>query len=233
MENLDVFLLALFCFIMGATLVGAIVYLRSGQKRRPADENSPDPDLVEVAHLWRSRNTNRMIVELDEKNYASASELSVNQQQRLASTASVLQTWLREGAPSPAPTPEIRTNPSPEASPLANDQPTPASLAQEVKPIAARPLEAFSRVFTTTSTQTAPKFKSIATQINEILQAHLPGSPFEAQGIALVETPNQGVVVRVGSEEYQGVDAVPNPEVRAFIKAAVAEWEGKAREGIR
>ena len=89
----------------------------------------------------------------------------------------------------------------------------------------ARPLDALNRAFTSSPPQAVPKFKSIAAQINEVLQTRLPGSPFEALGIALIEMPDQGVVVRVGSRSIAGVEAVPDPAVRAFIKAAVAEWE--------
>jgi hypothetical protein len=104
---------------------------------------------------------------------------------------------------------------------------------QELKPVPARPLDALNRVFTSSPAQAAPKFKSIAAQINEILQNRLPGSPYEAVGIDLIETPDQGVVVRVGAEEFPGVEAVSDPGVRAMIKAAVAEWEEKTRGGIR
>ena len=97
----------------------------------------------------------------------------------------------------------------------------------------ARPLDAINRAFISVPTQAAPKFKSIAAQINDVLQSRLPGSPFEAVGINLIETPDQGVVVRVGSEEFPGVEAVSDPAVRAFIKAAVAEWEANTRTGIR
>jgi hypothetical protein len=236
MENLDVFVLALFCFIMGATLVGLVAYLRGGKAKNLPGDSPADPDLVEVAHLWRSRKTKRMIVELDEKIYTSASELSTDQQQRLAGSASVLLSWLAEGEPSKEPQPAAAAQPvSPIQPAAAKEQarPMPAFPAQEVKPVPARPLDAINRSFTSGPTQAVPKFKSIAAQINEVLQARLPGSPFEAVGIHLIETPDQGVIVRVGSEEFAGVEAVPDPAVRAFIKAAVAEWEVKARTGIR
>ena len=99
--------------------------------------------------------------------------------------------------------------------------------------MAARPLEALNRALVPNPSQMAVQFKSIAAQINDVLQSRLPGSPYAGQGIALVETPDQGVVVRIGIEEYPGVEAVPDPEIRSFIKAAVAEWEARTRRGIR
>ena len=233
MENLDVFVLALFCFLMGAGLVGLIVYSRGSTSKPSSGSNTSDPDLEEVARLWRSRKANRIVVQLGENHYAAARELSPEQQQHLARAISVLQTWLTEGEPAKAPPAPAAPRPGLPTAPKEQELPLPVSPAQEVKPVPARPLDALNRAFTSSPAKAAPKFKSIATQINDILQAHLPGSPFEAQGISLVERPDQSVVVRVGSEEYPGVDTVPDPAVRAFIKAAVAEWEASTRAGIK
>ena len=235
MENLDTFLLALFCFVMGATVVGLVVYLRGGS-RNAAEGKTPDPDLVAVARLWRSRKTRRLVVEMDEKTYATASELSSEQQQHLAGSAAVLKSWLLEGEPAKEPQAATVVPPAPPAPPAAvKEQVTvpPIAPPAEIKPVPARPIDALSRTFSSNPLPAVPKFRSIAVQINEVLQKRLPGSPFEAVGIALIEMPDQGVVVRVGAEEYTGVEAVPDPEVRAFIKAAVAAWEANTRTGIR
>jgi hypothetical protein len=235
MENLDTFLLALFCFVMGATVVGLVVYLRAGS-RNAAEAKPPDPDLVAVARLWRSQKTKRLVVELDEKTYATASELSSEQMQRLAGSAVVLQNWLNEGEPAKEMREAAVVPPALPAPPAAvKEQVTvpPITPPAEVKPVPARPIDALSRTLSSNLPAAVPKFRSIAVQINEVLQKRLPGSPFEAVGIALIEMPDQGVVVRVGAEEYTGVEAVPDPAVRAFIKTAVAEWEANTRTGIR
>ena len=236
MENLDTFLLALFCFVMGATVVGLVVYLRSGSSRNTPEGKTPDPDLVEVARLWRSYKTMRLVVEMDEKTYLAASELSSEQQQRLAGGAAVLQSWLADEEPAKATEAPLVAPPAPSIPPAAVKEQSaavPIAMAEAVKPVPARPIDALSRTFSPNPPAAVPKFKSIAVQINEVLQKQLPGSPFEAVGIALIEMPDQGVVVRVGTEEYAGVEAVPDPAVRAFIKAAVAEWEANTRTGIR
>ena len=236
MENLDTFLLALFCFVMGATAVGLVVYLRGGSSRNAAEGKTPDPDLVAVARLWRSRKTRRMVVEMDEKTYATAIELSSEQMQRLAGSAAVLQSWLAEEEPAKEAEAPMVTPPAPitpRVAVIEQIAATPIVPIEAVKPVPARPIDALSRSFSPSPPVVVPKFKSIAVQINEVLQKRLPGSPFEAVGIALIEMPDQGVVVRVGAEEYTGVEAVPDPAVRAFIKTAVAEWEANTRTGIK
>jgi hypothetical protein len=238
MENLDIFMLALLSFLMGAALVGLVVYLRRGASKRSSAGNAPDPDLEEVARLWRSQKNRRMVVQVDEQYYTGASELNPAQQRHLVEVATVLHSWLLEEGqatvtPSTSPVEPVRSVLPQAPTKLEYGPSRPASQEQGVKPVAARPLDALSRVINAGPARETPKFKSIAAQINDILQSRLPGSPFEVQGIILVEMPDQSVIVRVGAEEYAGIEAVPDPAVRAFIKAAVAEWEASTRAGIK
>ena len=229
MENLDSLFLGLFCFLMGAALVGGVITLRGRALKRRAAGAPPEPDLVEVAHLYRSRKTHRLVVSLDNQLHTSASELSDDQHKRLSSVAAVLKTWLTEPSPAVQAAPITPVPPPTPAQALPGMVTPPA----EIKPVAARPLEALNRALVPNPSQMAVQFKSIAAQINDVLQSRLPGSPYAGQGIVLVETPDQGVVVRIGIEEYPGVEAVPDPEIRSFIKEAVAEWEARTRRGIR
>lgn len=233
MENLDSILLALFCFFSGAVLVGTVVYVRGNKARRRGAGKHAELELVEVAHLWRSGKTRHLVVELDEGMHTSASDLNAIQREQLSNAAAVLQTWLAEAGPTAAPLPAaLPPMPTP-LPPIATQAPAVAATPPDVRPVAPRPLESIGRRLATAPAQAVPQFKSIAAQINDVLQAHLPGSPFEAQGITLIEKADQGVVVRFGAEEYPSVEAVPDPAVRSFIKAAVAEWEAKTRGGIR
>jgi hypothetical protein len=240
MQNLDSILLALFCFLMGATVVGGVVYLRANaEKRPPSTGGSSDTDLVEVARLWRNHKTNQLVVEIDGQFQKSAGELDPNQQQRMATASGVLQTWLGRSEPtSPFPVPLPTVSVSQATQPIqpptrSNTAPPIFPVSEVVKPVAPKPLEAIGRILAPNPAQAATQFKSITTQINEVLQARLSGSPFEAIGIELMEAPDKGVVVRVGSEHYPGIDAIPDTAVRNYIKAAVAEWEAKTRSGIR
>ncbi len=69
------------------------------------------------------------------------------------------------------------------------------------------------------------ELKSIAVQVDEILQEKLADSPQITQAIRLLELPGKGVAVMVNNTQYEGVGEVPDPDVRQIIQASVAEWE--------
>ncbi len=64
-------------------------------------------------------------------------------------------------------------------------------------------------------------------QIDAILQARLAGTTLAERGIRLMESTQGGAAIFVGLQRYAGVGEVPDPEVQAAIKAAIAEWEAK------
>jgi len=66
---------------------------------------------------------------------------------------------------------------------------------------------------------------SIVTQIDEVLQEMLETSSLQTRAIRLSEDPRKGVIVWVGVEHYDGIDAVKDDEIREFIRKAVKEWE--------
>ncbi len=66
---------------------------------------------------------------------------------------------------------------------------------------------------------------SIVEQINDILQETIKDTPLAGRMIRLVEDPREGVVVWIGLEHFPGVDAVPDPEVKAALRNAANEWE--------
>jgi hypothetical protein len=67
--------------------------------------------------------------------------------------------------------------------------------------------------------------KSIVEQIDDVLQARLAPTVFAQQDIHLIEIPGGGVGVQIDRDRYEGVDAVPNPEIQALIRLAVADWD--------
>lgn len=78
-------------------------------------------------------------------------------------------------------------------------------------------------------TPVAPAMKSIIEQINDVLQARLAGSIFEDRGIQLVEGQDGSVIVEEGLNKYEGIEAVPDAEIKTFIRQAVSDWEKTAK----
>ena len=72
---------------------------------------------------------------------------------------------------------------------------------------------------------------SMVTQIDMILQARLLGTPLGSLGIRLAESLKGGAVIFVGKQSYAGVSEVPDPQVQAAIREAIAEWEKRYTPG--
>jgi len=87
------------------------------------------------------------------------------------------------------------------------------------------PVNILARAFQTEVKVKPAAPKSIAVQVDEILQEKIEGTPLEEKGIRLLEFPGKGMVVMVGLDQYSGVNDVPDDEIRNAIKAAVGEWE--------
>jgi hypothetical protein len=102
--------------------------------------------------------------------------------------------------------------------------PVPAPAAPPVVPVAAPSL--------TTPRKDPPILaQSMVEQIDAILQEKIENTPLGQRGLKLEEAPGGAVNVVVGLNRYQGVGEVPDPEVQAAIRAAIAEWERKFTPG--
>ena len=78
--------------------------------------------------------------------------------------------------------------------------------------------------------QTAPT--SMVGQINAILQVRIANTPLASQGVTMMEIPSGGVIVYVGVNKYEGIEDVPSEDIKAAIRAAIAEWEKKYTPGL-
>jgi hypothetical protein len=117
----------------------------------------------------------------------------------------------------------------------------------EGKPIASAPISQplapapAPRVIVSTHLPVTPPAKkdekpaaplSIVAQIDEILQARLASTALAERDIRLQESPEAGVIVRVGLQQFAGVGEVTDPEVQAVLRAAITEWEKKYTPGL-
>jgi len=210
-----------------------------GRKRRIAEEQEekkkqpvslPATVKVDDPGLMRIKNENgSLTLDLDGAR-VEATSLSSDQRKRLIELLSLMRPWL-EGKPVPAPVPAV-----PPASPAPGTKPVPVSSPQGTPaPIASPALQPVS----TSSAPAKPKKDekpaaptSIVEQINEILQARIVNTNLASRGVTLLESPTGGANVYVGINKYEGVDAVPDEEIKAAIRAAIAEWEKKYTPGL-
>lgn len=65
---------------------------------------------------------------------------------------------------------------------------------------------------------------SVVSLIDSVLQKQLAGTPLASRQIRLEEGPKGEVLVYVGAARYSGIDSVPDPEIVAAIKQAIAEF---------
>ena len=73
---------------------------------------------------------------------------------------------------------------------------------------------------------------SIVGQINAILQERIADTPLGTRGVSIMESLTGGVNVYVGVTRYEAIDDVPDEEIKAAIRAAIAEWETKYTPGL-
>ncbi len=100
--------------------------------------------------------------------------------------------------------------------------------APEVKPVSMKLPDMVTSILTPTP-KTAPVFKSIAMQINDILQERIAHTPFETRGITVTDASDYGVTFTVDGEKYPSVKDIPDESVRNLIRSAVKEWEKQGK----
>lgn len=233
-------------------IFGLVEGRSKGYKKRKAEEgqekqNQPPaapetvPAKVDDPGLLRIKSENgAFTLDLDGLRVSPAS-LSPDQRRRLIEILNVIRPWLEGRAtaapgqslsqPAPAQTASIPTKTSSAAQHPSASQTSPVPAARSVdvtpgKPVASRP-----PVIAREDRPVAPA-NSIVAQIDSVLQARLARTPLEDRGIFLAQSPEGTVNVYVGLTRYNGVDEVPDPEVKAAIRAAIAEWEDKYTPGL-
>jgi hypothetical protein len=158
--------------------------------------------------------------------------LTTDQRKRLIEMLNLMRPWL-EGKPATAPV-KSPAAPSSQPATLAESTPsTPYTQAPVASPSASPSQPAAPRppVMARDDRPIAPA-GSIVSQIDTILQARLAGSPLEDRGVFLAQSPEGGVMVYVGLTKYSGIEDVPDPQIKAAIRAAITEWENKYTPGL-
>jgi hypothetical protein len=145
--------------------------------------------------------------------------LAPEQRKRLIGLLNAIRPWL-EGKPASAP---------PAKAPPPAPAPVPApDISSPPKPAAQTPVPPSKKK--ADEPEAAPT--SIVGQINLILQARIAKTPLASRGVTMLESPSGGVYVYMGVNKYEGVDEVPDEEIKNAIREAIAEWERKYTPGL-
>lgn len=178
----------------------------------PAPSSLARPGEFHLMGAWRTPR-GQLWLEVGGKRFERKEDLPEPLKKALAKLVLELHSWLDLPAPASAPTASISPSPSVSAA---------ASASVPVRPMPAPPPPV-------PKADSSPAIKSIVQQIDDILQDKLLHSPFAGRKIRLTEGLHGVVLVEVDNRVFEGIDAVPDAEIRALIRQAVTEWERAGR----
>ena len=253
MATTNFIILVVVCLILGAILDNLVHFLM--KKDAPPDKVQPEPietnpvplqaapapsgpaGLEEIARLWSESGSGKLVLEMGGQQLRTVSELSIEQRTRFESTLDQLLDWLGKPRQTPLPQPSadalaggsaIGSNSTGSVVLPADRTPlsAPANSQPVIKPIL-NPFELIVKAFQT-DVKKPDTTKTLAEQVDEILQEKLAKSSLRDKGVRLMDVPDRGLVVLVGLEKYDGVDAVPDEQVKALLREAVDEWGKRA-----
>ncbi|MDX9991272.1 MAG: hypothetical protein RBS68_04395 [Anaerolineales bacterium] len=187
----------------------ALSELSALQEAAPKNEHTALQVLVGPDMRW--------FVEVDGQR-VSPEALSAEQRQRLVAIIVQVRPWIDAKA---APPPVAAARPAP---PVRPAPPAPAAPPQPGAP-RINPLRGFRSMMENDAKkkEVVPALSIIAL-IDEILQYKLLSSPLAGKAIKLEEGPAGEVLVHVGPDRYPGLDSVPDPQIQAIIREAIAEF---------
>jgi hypothetical protein len=128
-----------------------------------------------------------------------------------------------EAPPAPPATPPPRPEPTQPAPAAAK----PITRSSELPPIRVPSMNPFkqAQILRELSKNPPPALKTIPEQIDDFLQERILGTPLVRRGVHVRAGPNGDIVFDVEGKAYTSVGEVPDPDIQAVIRDAIAEWE--------
>jgi hypothetical protein len=222
-------LIALVAIGIGFALGSLVTGSRGDRVQDEKSKTSPVSNLVQVAGVMTDRGGKAVFLQVEGKVVRSINDLSKEQRTRLLPYFEVLASWFTpasKAAQTVAPLPSFEGVSEP-----ATLQPATAAYGQTpVQRPSLNPINVLARAIQADINVPQASTKSIAAQIDDILQEKIEGTEMAQRGVRLLELPSKGMVVMIGLDQYGGVDEVPDDEVRNMIKSAVADWENRVSQ---
>jgi hypothetical protein len=222
MELIFLFLIFLFGGLIGFFTAYMIQSMRSENKDSSPKESkktagaSIESDDLEIARLLSKTTRPILIVEMDGQRYTNPDQLGEIHRNRVAKAVEDLSSWIKP----PEVKIETKTDyPAPIVRP-PTVLPKKTAGASDVRPVSLNPLD----LFVPGQSKGGTRMKSLAEQIDEVLQEQI-GDSTRYPEIHLTDSPGKGLLVVLGSETYEGIDSIPDLEIRNLIQGAVKEWE--------
>lgn len=213
-------------FALGSLVTGA----RGERGEIEKGKTSAAANLIQVAGIMTDRSGKTVYLQVEGKTIRSVLELNRQQRSKLQPFIETIASWFGvSGGRKPSTSPAGKATEAPELVPGLQLETAESASIEGLRP-SMNPVNVLARAIRSDVSLPPPPAKSIVVQIDEILQEKLKGTPLENRGIRLMELPSKGMVVMVGLNQYEGVDQVPDDEVRGVIRAAVSEWENSVSE---
>ncbi len=217
-------------FLILAAVIGLLVGLLvsslfSTRESKTAEPDQPPQDLIkdgfaEAAGLWYSPSGKTIVTQLDGGYYRDFSLLTADQKTRVNKLLTLWSAWTGKNTESQTDSTSVvssETDKLPPLKPVLDWSVQEALKAEEEANSAVLPVE--------------DKADTIAGQISIIIERMLVDSPIKEKGIKLIENSHHGVDVWIGLEKFDGIDAIPYPDVQQLIREAVAQWEREMEAG--
>ena len=216
------FLFVIIGFI-GGLLVMAAWHARSAGAIPPAAGPEPDPNLEEQVQIFRSKKDNQLVFKLGKKIVSAGETADPVVKKYLTNLLVDISSLLG-----------IDRDAAARRYPLQEKETQQKDLLLETEKDLS-PLQKISLPFTTRKQEPVevkpdPRSMSIVHQIDAILQEMLQDSDLKSKAIRLDESPAHEVIVWIGVTRYEGIESIPDLEVKSLIKRAVDRWERQSAE---